>query len=447
MNFITFGPLTLTTRDTAALIWLGIGLVALLSSAGMRRTIGGVVRALVRFLVPLALYAGWLTLVILIAWRVGAWEPALLKDTLVWFAVSGAVLFFRFPGAATEQHFFRNRALGTIRVSVLLEVYLNLVTFDLWVEIVLFPLLILIGLMVVVGNMNESTKRVATFFNVVLTLIVLGLVVAVAMRLMEDWQGRDLFAETRSFLLPLWLTAGALPFIAWFSLYATYQTAFVHMRDRSGRGAPWRTKLALLSSFHVDNRELHRFAGFWPRRLAEAGGFRAGRRVIDQFRQELAERDTSDRQRADDLRRFAGVPGTDEEGRQLDRREFAETISALEWVATCQSGWYQNRSGGRYPKDLVEKLGDVFGRGLPPDHGIKVKVRKNGQAWFAWRRTITGWCFAIGGLGPPPNQWFYDGPEPPAGYPGSSDGWAERPFERGPNWDDTPMPDGLKFDE
>ena len=127
------------------------------------------------------------------------------------------------------------------------------------------------------------------------------------------------------------------------------------------------------------------------------------------------------------------MPGTDEERRQLDRREFAETISALEWVAACQSGWYQNRSGGRYPKDLVEKLGDMFGRGLPPDHGIKLKVRKEGQAWLAWRRTITGWCFAVGGVGPPPNQWFYDGSDPPRGFPRSRD-WGERPFEQGPNW-------------
>ena len=145
--------------------------------------------------------------------------------------------------------------------------------------------------------------------------------------------------------------------------------------------------------------------------------------------------DAAERKRADDLRRFAGVSGTDEDGRQLDRREFAETIDALEWVATCQSGWYQNRTGGKYPKDLVEKLGDMFGRGLPPEHGIQLKVRKDGQAWFAWRRTITGWCFAVGGMGPPPKQWFYDGPEPPTGYPGSSDGWAERPFERGLNWE------------
>ena len=41
---------------------------------------------------------------------------------------------------------------------------------------------------------------------------------------------------------------------------------------------------------------------------------------------------------------------------------------------------------------------------------------------------MTGWCFAIGAAGPPPNQWEYDGPEPPKGYPGEDVSWGDGPF-------------------
>lgn len=63
-----------------------------------------------------------------------------------------------------------------------------------------------------------------------------------------------------------------------------------------------------------------------------------------------------------------------------------------------------------------------------------MKVRGDGQAWFAWRRTTTGWVFGIGAKGPPPSEWFYEGPEPPKGYPDSGPGWGSNAFERGPNW-------------
>jgi hypothetical protein len=77
-------------------------------------------------------------------------------------------------------------------------------------------------------------------------------------------------------------------------------------------------------------------------------------------------------------------------------------------------GWYRNR-GGRYRADLLELLGDFTSQGLPEDHGITLHVAKNGKSWWAWRRTVTGWCFAIGAVGPPPDQWEFDGPEPPHG--------------------------------
>ena len=64
-------------------------------------------------------------------------------------------------------------------------------------------------------------------------------------------------------------------------------------------------------------------------------------------------------------------------------------------------------------------IGDDFTRqGLPKESGIALRVSKDGQAWYAWRRTVTGWCFAIEAIGQTPNQWEYDGPEPPQGFPG-----------------------------
>jgi hypothetical protein len=69
-------------------------------------------------------------------------------------------------------------------------------------------------------------------------------------------------------------------------------------------------------------------------------------------------------------------------------------------------GWYhkQDRRGRRqYRADLLAALGSDFftSFGLATDSGIAMKIAKSGQAWYAWRRTLTGWCFAIGAAGPP----------------------------------------------
>ena len=65
--------------------------------------------------------------------------------------------------------------------------------------------------------------------------------------------------------------------------------------------------------------------------------------------------------------------------RDTIRREFAETIAALQWLATCQMGWY--RRGSRYRTDMLDLLGDDFtSQGLPRESGIKMHVAQDGQS-------------------------------------------------------------------
>jgi hypothetical protein len=142
------------------------------------------------------------------------------------------------------------------------------------------------------------------------------------------------------------------------------------------------------------------------------------------------------------LKKFAGVTGVDSDNRQLDRREFRETTEALRFVSLCMMGWY--RRGGRYRPDILTILEGSFERhGLKGPPEIHVHVSSDGQAWYAWRRTVTGWCFAIGAGGPPPNQWLYDGSEPPVGFPGVGPSWGTSRLssEASPNWEETEYDD------
>jgi hypothetical protein len=156
------------------------------------------------------------------------------------------------------------------------------------------------------------------------------------------------------------------------------------------------------------------------------------RAVFKDYRRTVEERDEKATRESDRLEYYAGVPGTDSQGMQLDRREFRETKKALQSLASAQMGWYRN-PGSRYRGDLLEMFAPMFTTdGLPEDnHGVVMQVARDGQSWYAWRRTVTGWCFAIGASDPPPNQWEFDGPNPPAGFPGEDAAWGDDPFVPG----------------
>jgi hypothetical protein len=274
-----------------------------------------------------------------------------------------------------------------------------------------------------------------------LALIGLALLAFVAHQLYANWGNLDKHVTLLQFALPIWLTIGLLPYIYLLSLYANYELAFMRIgfaaEDRKARR---RAKLALVTKLHLRSRDSHDFAAPWFQRIASAPNLRAARRVVGEFQKSKRDEERAAREEQERLRRYAGSDETDAEGRRLDRREFKETIRALRWLATCEEGWYYNEDHGgrRYRADLLKALGDSFftNYGLPSDPAVTMKVSNNGQAWYAWRRTVTGWCFAIGAAGPPPDRWEYDGPEPPHGYPGKDRRLGESPIsgKANPNW-------------
>ena len=247
--------------------------------------------------------------------------------------------------------------------------------------------------------------------------------------LYATWDEIDKHMLLLKFALPVWLTIGFLPCAYFFSLYVNYEAAFTGINHTtSDWKARFRAKLALVTKLHFKARDTRAFSWIWAKRIASASGFIAACQVVDQFYKSRRDAEQAVIDERERLERYAGSGETDGQGRRLDRREFKETIAALRYLSTCQIGWYRNR-GGHYHADLLDRFGNDFTRqGLPTESGITMKVASDGQAWYAWRQTITGWCFAIGAGGPPSQEWEYDGPEPPDDVPGKDPRWGETPF-------------------
>lgn len=419
-------------RELAALFWLGIAAIWVLTQRQLRNGLGDVLKAFFHplIVVPLTLMLAWIGLELWAGARLAVWNPSLIKSTALWTLGSAVVLFFNCTKAASEPRFFRQTLLGTVRVSVVIAFFVNTRVMSLPVEIVLQFVLIILGLLAAFAGIRSEHKRVKALCDVLLLVIGVGLFVYTVRRTYLEWDQIDGQNLLLKFALPIWLTAGLLPFLYLLSFYVVYDAAFRGINwattDRSVRR---RSRLALLSVLHIRRGEVQKFAPIRATQLVKAASFADARRVVQNFRDELRSQQQAVVEEQERMRRYAGSPETDEEGRRLDRREFAATIEALRLLETCQMGWYRNR-GGHYRNDLLEMLGnDLTRQGLPREHGISVLVSDDGQDWYAWRRTVTGWCFAIGASGPPPNQWEQDGPEPPRGFPGQDSSWGVRPSD------------------
>jgi hypothetical protein len=428
----------LTNREWATLFWIAVILVVVLLRPSGRAGLGQIAKAsLVKpILIIHGLYLAWIVLVVAVARALGLWGIDLAKDTAIWAITVGLPILFGSVRDATTPGYFRRKARQTVGLGVVVGFYLNLVVFPLVVELILQPLLGLIVLAVALTKTKKELARVRPFYDRLQAIIGLVIFAAAALWLITNFRTLDAQQLSLSFLLPVWLTLGVLPLIYVFSILFSYQEALLRLRWHSeGRRSAWRARLGLVLGFRLNLRDLGAPGQGYQWGLAHSTGLRDGLRIIRKFRRSLREAEAAERGRLARLKEFAGVAGTDEEGRRLDRREFSETREALDWLATCQMGWHHNQ-GGRYRPELLKIFEPDFARkGLPADHGIHLVVSRSGQAWYAWRRTITGWCFAIGASKAPPDQWHYDGPEPPKGFPGQDPSWGPRPLEQTINWE------------
>lgn len=425
----------LNNRELAALIWIAAAVLWAFSKKSMRESLVGIVRGFLkpRVLIPLVAMLAWVGLELLIGVRLALWNLVLAKGTILWTLGSAGALLFncaQIDSDGSDLRFFRRTILATVGVAAFVEFFVNLYVMSLVAELGFQIVVTVLSLMVVVADQKPEYKSAKVFCERVLALIGLALFVLTARQIYLHWQQLNVTDVLLDFALPVWLTIGLVPFLYLFSIFLAYDAAFRRINwEASDRRARWRSGLALLSVLRFRTHTVRRFTGYgyFSRKLGEAQTFTAARGVIAEFQDVLRRTEQAKIDEEDRLKRYCGSLELDAYGRRLDRREFAETIAALQWLATCQMGWYRRES--RYRTDMLDMLGDDFrNQGLPKKSGIKLYVAQDGQSWYAWRQTVTGWYFAIAATGPPPDQWMYDGPEPPTGFPGEDSSWGDGPF-------------------
>ena len=423
--------LDLSDRDIVFLIALAAVTTFALSRAGARAMVASILGTLRPFVLVVLGFTAYFVALVAAAQQLGLWNPSLVKDTIAWFIVGGLTLLFRFPKTYEDRRFYRRTALRVIGITSLVEFFISLSSFAFLVELLLLPTVVLLGLFSAVAALKPETRNVKSIADALSAIIGILVIVGTGVVLVGEWPSLDKTKLGLSLLLPVWATIGCLPFVFLFGLYANYESKFmqINLAAPHDQRARRRAKAALVLSFHLRNRALHTFDGLDARELTRATSWDEARRVIAYQRAMARVRVAKENLAAERLIRYAGVEGTDGTGQQLDQREFEATKHALNRLAMFHRAQYEMH--GQYRADLMDALGNLVSEKLPSDPGIVMKVKKSGRLWFASRRTVTGWCFGIGAAGPPPDQWVYEGPEPPAGFPRGGGGWKRGDFDEG----------------
>ncbi len=277
----------LNNREWATLVWLAIVIGLLLWSKRTRRPILVLARTATTSLLAALAIGLWFWTAVL-AWlgeRIHLWTGDLLKDTAVWALGPALVLIYRLPQASSDPMFFRRVLLDTVKVSVFVEFYVNLQAFGFVQELVLLPVVTSVAVLDQFAGTDQKYRPAKRLFDVILAGIGLAVLAYVTITLIANWHQANLSHDVRLLGLPVWLTAGAVPYIFGVGLFFNYQGAFRRIaRSSTDATAVRRAKLALLLELNVRLHLVGAIYDPWITRLTEALNFGQACSIVRQFR-------------------------------------------------------------------------------------------------------------------------------------------------------------------
>ncbi|WP_141246985.1 hypothetical protein [Halomonas salipaludis] len=348
----------------------------------------------------------------------------MLGPTVVWTLLIGIPLIFGITKAATDPRWLLHQLRALISVTVLLGFMVNVRTFHLVVEFLLQGLIGFLVVLAAVASIRPEHRVVERAFNSLLGIIGLLLVSFGTIYLVSGWTYIDWHQLTRDLLMPFWLGTWGSVFVAVLGVYSNLEKIFRHMArenpswiDRFCRILP----LALRAGHNP--RTIRNCHGYWYNKIVNAFSLREARQVVKEFLQFCADREAAKSEAAQKLIDNAGLKGVDEEGAQLDQREFKETWNALETIMLWFHGWYGKNAKG-YDLAKIKRIMELHDfKGLPEDHGITTHVSQDGESCYSMRKTVSGRILAVGMHGHNFRRWYWDGNHEPTGYPGKGGDW------------------------
>lgn len=282
------------SRQLAILVWLVAGVAFCLTREDLRRLPRSILGAALQSKVvgTFAAIAAWVAAEVIVMSHAKVWDSALTTDTIFWVVGSASVTTVGAITAPDAQRFLIEWVRRMLSVVVILGVFMSISVFSLPVELVLQPVVALLGGMAVLARYRPEYRSVGVVSQWLLLLMIAAMLVNSAVTVGFTDEHSLWPTLWRSLLLPAWLFVGLLPLVWAMSLYASYESVVTVVETTSGRR--WGRRFAILTASRFSQRRLRalRNGPIWN--LNGATSFRTAREALRSTSLDIQAQGTTD---------------------------------------------------------------------------------------------------------------------------------------------------------
>lgn len=250
------------TRELAYVIWGTITLCFILRSKSSRIALAGILRLLFckKLLYVYAISLIYAGLSVILLARLTAWDSSQVKDTVMWYFSVACPLMFKSARVKSFENFVKEIGKPLIAVSIFFEFALGLYTFDLWIELLMAPALILIvGISAFAGDKPEKAKLTKVMNALQLLIGIAGLAAIIWHLIMHynDYLTRGVLMQ---FSIPLSLSLLFVPLLYGLAMFVHYEDALSVLKSHfKDKGVYYYAVFKIMLRFHGDLAGLGRW--------------------------------------------------------------------------------------------------------------------------------------------------------------------------------------------
>lgn len=225
----------LNNRELAVALWVIAIAIYILSAnkmRGIRESIISLVsiffvRQIISILTLMIIYIG---VVVYLMSEASLWNIGQIKNTVFWAVTVGIMSLFKLESIKSDRGFFKHSVIDNLKALAIIQFVVSVYTFPLWAELLLVPILALIGGMSAIAETDKRYNQVKQLLDFLLIFFGITVIAYTAYMLITNFSEFGQKSTVYDFIVPPLLTLFYLPFIYMMMVYSTYQQAFMRLR-------------------------------------------------------------------------------------------------------------------------------------------------------------------------------------------------------------------------
>lgn len=224
----------LNNREMAVTLWLTAIAIYIFSASKIRdarksfRSLLSALfaRQIISVLILMTIYMG---VVVYLMSEADLWNIGQIKNTVFWAVAVGFMSFMKLESIKKDKSFFKHSVINNLKILSIIQFVVGVYAFPLWAELLLVPVLALIGGMSAIAETDEKHNQVKRLLDGLLILFGITVIAYTAYMLITKFSEFGQESTAYDFIVPPLLTILYLPFIFMLMVYSTYEQAFVRL--------------------------------------------------------------------------------------------------------------------------------------------------------------------------------------------------------------------------